>query len=502
MTNRTSAVAAMLLGIAVCASAQVAGPDEMMKGIEFTRVSSVCPYNSNDAYQSLKLLRTTGANWVTIVPVWWMSDTGASNVFWMLDQSPSDAEVRQAVRWARQLGLKVFMKPEVHCLSGVWQGHHDPHDKVWFYSYSSFIRHFAELAQEETCAMFCAGAELDKSADEPWERDQWMAIIGYVKSKFLGPVTYAADWRAYRSIPFWDAVDVIGINAYFPLSDDTEPYPLSDTVKYLAGFWRNRWIPEIEGFRNAHNWADTVKPIIVTELGYRSIEDCYRYPWDEQLAAPYDGRMQRHCYIAGLHSLLGKPWFAGWFWHEWTTDPNQGGTEDLSYSPKDKPAQEVLRRWFAAIGTQRCITFTPRVWDKDCYRSGEAKQSLAKLAATGAEWVSILPQGWMDTVNTESVVVRDTGVESPFSPTDSSLMNVIAWARESHNLRVVLKPHVDTRRGAFRFDHNPQGAVRQGWFNSYTDFIRRYARMAEQESCELFCVGCELDGTTDETADI
>ncbi len=491
----------MLLGIVVFASAQVAGPDEMMKGIEFTRASSVYPYNSGSARQALERLAATGANWVTIVPVWWMSDTGASNIFWMLDQSPSDAEVRQAVRWARQLGLEVFMKPEVHCLSGVWQGHHDPHDEVWFYSYSSFIRHFAELAQEETCAMFCAGAELDKSADEPWERDQWLAIIGYVKSKFLGPVTYAADWRTYPSIPFWDAVDVIGINAYFPLSDDAVPHPLSDTVKYLAGVWKNRWIPEIEGFRNAHNWADTVKPIILTELGYRSIEGCYRYPWDEQIAAPCDGRMQRHCYIAGLHSLLGRPWFAGWFWHEWTTDPDQGGTEDLSYSPKGKPAQEVLRRWFAAVGTQRGISMAADRHHSDIYEWPRTELAVESLARTWAEWVTIVPVGWMDSIGSDGIRVINA-TTYPASPSDHALGQVMAWA-ESAGLKVVLKPHVDCINGDFRGNHDPKGAgVLEDWFEDYRVFITTYARMAESANCELFCIGTELNHAVDDGQEI
>ena len=78
-----------------------AGPDAMMKGIEFTRASSLKPYSISEAYQSLELLQTTGANWVTIVPVYWMSDTGAPNVFWMDDQSPTDDEVRQAIRFTR-----------------------------------------------------------------------------------------------------------------------------------------------------------------------------------------------------------------------------------------------------------------------------------------------------------------------------------------------------------------------------------------------------------------
>ncbi|MCX6842513.1 MAG: hypothetical protein NTX53_09565, partial [candidate division WOR-3 bacterium] len=239
--------------------AQVAGPDAMMKGIEFTRASSMKPYNSSEAYQSLKLAQAAGANWVTIVPVYWMSDTGAPNVFWMDDQSPSDDEVRQVVRWAKQLSLKVFMKPEVHCLSGVWQGYHNPHSATWFLSYWSFIRRYARIAQEEECEMLCVGSELDRTTDSTWEPNQWTQIINWVKGEYLGPITYAADWRTYRSIPFWDSLDYIGINAYFgPLvSSPTGP----TDVQSLAEEWKYDLIPAIEAFRDSLNLSDSVKPI-------------------------------------------------------------------------------------------------------------------------------------------------------------------------------------------------------------------------------------------------
>ncbi|MEO0078398.1 MAG: YCF48-related protein, partial [candidate division WOR-3 bacterium] len=227
-------------------------------------------------------------------------------------------------------------------------------------------------------------------------------------------------------------------------------------------------------------------------------------PWDRQAAAPYDERLQRHCYIAGLHSLLGKPWFAGWFWHEWTTNPDQGGTGDLGYSPKNKPAQEVLRRWFAAIGSQRGIAMPTGRWHKDIYGWASTDTSLDNLAGTGAEWVTIVPVGWMDDTGADygSIAVLDESTHYPASPSDAALEHVIERAHWM-GLKVVLKPHVDCINGAFRGLQDPQGfGVLDDWFDDYLAFITRYAQMAEQESCELLCLGTELNNAADDDEEI
>jgi photosystem II stability/assembly factor-like uncharacterized protein len=44
--------------------------------------------------------------------------------------------------------------------------------------------------------------------------------------------------------------------------------------------------------------------------------------------------------------------------------------------------------------------------------------------------------------------------------------------------------------------------VRGEWFENYTEFITRYARMAESLNCEMFNVGTELNGTVNDDTDL
>ena len=483
--------------------AQVAGPDAMVKGIEFTRAVGDS-YSSYDAQQSLEELRATGANWVTIVPVYWMSDTGADHVFGAGGQTPTDSEVTQVIRWAKQLGLKVFMKPEVHCLSGVWQGYHTPHSASWFQSYWAFIRHYARLAQWGGCEMFCVGSELDRTTEitgSGWGRTWWPYIINGVRGEYFGPVTYAADWRTYRNIPFWDSLDLIGINAYFPpWVPEHHPPPQQVDVQNLAEEWKLSYIPEIEAFRDSLDLADTVipntvKPIIFTEIGYRSISGCAAEPWNDTTSGAYDPTEQRNCYIAALHSLLGKPWFAGWFWHEWTTDPNQGGTGDLSYTPKGKPAQEVLRRWFASIGTQKSAEMP--CFERYRYGYPRTDSALISLAAHNANWTALVGLWVADSLNEHF-----TSIESSltWTPTDASLRDAIGFAHE-RGLNVMLKAQVCGPGLGWQGQFDPSDDtidVRDVWFDEFTDFVAHYAAIAEEENCEMFCTGVEIDPTTDD----
>ena len=76
-------------------------------------------------------------------------------------------------------------------------------------------------------------------------------------SALTRPLTYAANWTDYRQVPFWDALDVIGIQAYFPLTED----PDYDEEDIRAG-WAER-MGELRAFGELHN-----RNILFTELGY------------------------------------------------------------------------------------------------------------------------------------------------------------------------------------------------------------------------------------------
>ncbi|RMF76353.1 MAG: hypothetical protein D6744_12415, partial [Planctomycetota bacterium] len=70
-------------------------------------------------------------------------------------------------------------------------------------------------------------------------------------------------------------------------------------------------------------------------------------PWNyyqNMKATPAGHEEQRRLYEAFLRAWDGADGLAGVIWWEWTDAP--GGGEDFNYTPRGKPAEKVLRRWF------------------------------------------------------------------------------------------------------------------------------------------------------------
>jgi hypothetical protein len=136
-------------------------------------------------------------------------------------------------------------------------------------------------------------------------------------------------------ITWWDELDVIGIDAYFTLTLTKNP-----TMAQM----RLGWSPTIAylGWLSNH-WG---KPIILTEVGYLSVDGTNILPGDWSLAGEIDHQEQADAYQALFESFQGQEWWQGVFWWSLSTDPNQGGAEDRYYSFHDKPAEDVLRLYF------------------------------------------------------------------------------------------------------------------------------------------------------------
>ena len=69
---------------------------------------------------------------------------------------------------------------------------------------------------------FVVGTELDRILNHEAE---WRTLIAEVRSIMKVPLTYAANWTDYKRVPFWDALDVIGIQAYFPVASKPNSTP-------------------------------------------------------------------------------------------------------------------------------------------------------------------------------------------------------------------------------------------------------------------------------------
>jgi hypothetical protein len=242
--------------------------------------------------------------------------------------------------------LKVMLKPHVDLLdesNGFWRG--DIGDgftteaqwSAWFAAYRSFIEHYAQLAQDNGADQFCVGTELLGTTRR--RPSDWRAIIAGVRAIFTGPITYAALKEGEEvSITWWDAVDYIGVDGYYQLTSDINHHPSEAELEQL-------WDSHVATMANL-SASNGNKPILLTEIGFRSQHGCSNHPWDSVIVSPVDPEEQGYAYQATFEKLYNQPWLAGMFWWYWSPDRFTSGPCDDSYSPLQKPAENILRAWY------------------------------------------------------------------------------------------------------------------------------------------------------------
>jgi hypothetical protein len=299
-------------------------------------------YSHPDADLALADLKATGANWIALV-VTGYQDTITSTTVYTNATTPTDADLTHVIAQAHALELNVMLRPGLTLFDDPthWHGQigeaftTEAEWEAWFASYRSFISHYADLA--ETCGadQFSIGGELTATTHRA---DDWRTVIAGVRARYSGPITYSADWGGEETnITWWDGVDYIGVDPYYPLTDKNDP-----TLDELKA----AWAPHVAVLASlSSNWE---RPVIFTEIGYRSVDGSNRRPWDFNVSGPVDLQEQADAYQATFESVYDQPWLAGMFWWAWTTDPFQGGPCDDSYTPHDKPAEDVLRAWYGA----------------------------------------------------------------------------------------------------------------------------------------------------------
>ncbi|NND05075.1 MAG: hypothetical protein HKN87_01735 [Saprospiraceae bacterium] len=247
---------------------------------------------------------------------------------------------------AHDLDLKCIIKPHIWMQTdqGKWRSdihfRNEADWKLWSDSYRDYILHYAALSAEMEAHAFCIGTELSKLTKH--RPQYWKDLIRAVRRVYDGKLFYAANWfEEYEHITFWQELDFIGIQAYFPLTEKEEP-----NVDQLCIAWKP-WIEKLDRFSRAQG-----KPILFTELGYKSTLDAAVEPWrwlsqaDEQLAA--SPQTQANCYEAFFRSVWDTPWFAGVMFWQWQGAGHRSvGRMERDFTPQSKPAEEVMRTWFA-----------------------------------------------------------------------------------------------------------------------------------------------------------
>ncbi len=212
----------------------------------------------------------------------------------------------------------------------------DPYWGKWFEAYTAFICHYAELAQDSGCEMFCIGCEMSGTERKV---QYWCNLIEKVREIYTGPIVYNTNHGREAEVNWFDAVDYIGTSAYFPVGKAPGVSGESMLIEW------NKVGDGMERLSKHFN-----KQIIFMEIGCRSAGGCSAMPWDfAHRELPWNEEEQANFYDSCLTAFHEKKWFAGAFWWDWSTelyDTREEALENTGFDIHLKKAEIVVKDWY------------------------------------------------------------------------------------------------------------------------------------------------------------
>jgi len=303
-------------------------------------------YGSPAFERSLQEAREMGATWIALTPFGRVGDLAARGIDPTFEApfNRNRRDVARAIEMAHARGLHVMLVPHLWVESGEWRGMLAPgSDAAWAHwaeSYGRFLDAWAEVAQASRAEMLSAGVEL-RSWVTTAHAPSFERIVQHVRGIYRGLLTYSANWDDVDDTVILGAIDVIGVNAFYPLADADGASEA--TLAAHGAAIRDRV------HRLATTWG---KPVLFTEIGYTTRPDPAVRPWewpDSMAAVRVDERAQAAAYRALLGPELDEPDFAGFFVWRLYADPDDTSQEaPWGFSPRGKLAEIVLRDAFAA----------------------------------------------------------------------------------------------------------------------------------------------------------
>jgi hypothetical protein len=303
-------------------------------------------YGTEAGRRALAEARKLGATWVALTPfgrVWDLKGGGVDLVF----EAPLEENTRDVLRAiddAHALGLKVMLVPHLWVETGGWRALIEPGDDAgwerWRASYQRFLLYWADVAERGGAEMLSVGVEL-RSWVTTRRAGSFESLVAEVRERYRGLLTYSANWDDVGETVIWGSLDVIGVNAFYPLAEvPGAPFEamlaraqrIADDLAALAVSWQ--------------------MPVLLTEMGYTTRSDPALKPWEwpEALADVHiDEHDQAMAYRALLSPLLDSVVCAGFFVWRTYADPEDVSQEpEWGFSPRGKLAELALRDAFAA----------------------------------------------------------------------------------------------------------------------------------------------------------
>lgn len=302
-------------------------------------------YGTPAAAASLGELRDLGVDWVSITPFGFLAAPDATEI--RVLHGESDERLRAVTAQAHALGLRVLLKPHLWLRPPHWPGDVSQRDEAgwaaFFAAYREFVLRYATLGREADVDALLVGNELVATSGREAE---WRELIAAARREFPGPLGYGANHSEAELVPFWDALDFIGVSAYYPLVEASSPSrrqlveawgPILDRLGALSRRWGRR--------------------VVFTEVGYPAADWAAWTPWateseraDRSEASDPsqpNTRLQADAFAAFLEAAWPRPWVGGAYWWKWFSADGERDFRD-PFAFRGRPAADVVRAAWTA----------------------------------------------------------------------------------------------------------------------------------------------------------
>lgn len=313
------------------------------------RGMSVFHWRHREIGESINQLVKDNIEAVALIPFLYQKTDTTKTVSWKGVQgkwSRSDSIYIKVSQELHERNMHVMFKPHLWMSEG-WRSNikleTDEEWDAWFDSYEEQMLHYALLSQEMNVDLFCIGTELKSSLKKQPQR--WKNFVRKIKDVYDGKLTYASNWDGeYNDVNFWNDMDYIGIQAYYPLTNNISP-----TLDEIKNGW-DKHLKKLIKLSKEFN-----KPILFTETGYRSDVAATIKPWewgnseDTKLNTACN-TTQNRAYEALFQKLWNEKWFAGVYFWQWHTTNKENEEYNLTeFTPQYKPAENTMAKWYGTL---------------------------------------------------------------------------------------------------------------------------------------------------------
>ncbi len=304
-------------------------------------------YGSEASFEALSHLKKQGVDYVSITPFGFMDSLNSPEVLGVHNSSfrfsETDRRVSDVTAQAKQLGMRVMLKPHIWINRGKWRGEIVPKNgqetvwDSWWDSYREWIMHYAGLAEKLNTESFVIGVEMDSAVKS--RPDRLIELARAVRRVYKGHITYSANWNEAVPLEVWKELSSVSVQFYPPLVLKNQT-PTAAVMRKNLNNYLDYWA----------NIANTVsRPLVITEYGFRSGEGAALYPhaWPERKSGELpDEALQARLYQIFFEEFSKRDEVRGVFLWKYFTNKNTGEEGPTGFNPRGKPAEKIIRAFY------------------------------------------------------------------------------------------------------------------------------------------------------------